>query len=700
LLLLLLILLVSAGAVLSWQLAPGRGPDVGGAGQPRGPAGAVRPPDCSDDRDPKYLEPLEFGDPVVVPLARRPLEGLARTPLPAVEVYPWQPENLVAVLGEHRMRGHLFASSPDHQTLAVANGGNLHLGPVGTLHEKQLLSCPGAVAALAWSPAGGRLAVSLHTGAVLLYDVRNPAKTPDPTELGKVPAVVTSLSWSADGKYLIGGDAAPGLGKAHVWEVATGKVVRRLAHAGPVAGVAFSPVPGDYRAVTSGGPPDGRLHLWDAVASDKELAVIDFRRQPRPKTDLTTGVGMVAFSPDGKHALSCHPDGAVRVWALARFERDKEVCTLKGHSGAQRACFSPDGKAVVTTAFADNGVWLWDVAGGKQVRRLEAAGAVGCVGFLGGDVLAFCGNVSNDANVHLHEVPTGKEILPPAGHLGPLSGVAASPDGRAVASVAQDQSMRLWELREAPGDATVAVHRHRVGASAPVGVGFHPGGKRAFCYGGNPPVTLAEVGGGKNVTPAFTAGHRSLATSAGLTGDGRYALTGCQDGAVFLWRLRDGKQVREFEHDGPARVWLAPDMRRAFRAGGPKTRLLHLRCQTTLREWDPVSWAPFLPDGRAVFLGGATSPTWRVAAGGVEEGPPLPCSLAGFSTMHVSPDGKLVAGVRGHRVVVLELGSGKERWSWAAPAALYGVQGVALSADGGWLLTANGDGTAYVIRLP
>ena len=49
---------------------------------------------------------------------------------------------------------------------------------------------------------------------------------------------------------------------------------------------------------------------------------------------------------------------------------------------------------------------------------------------------------------------------------------------------------------------------------------------------------------------------------------------------------------------------------------------------------------------------------------------------------------------------IFDLETGRSVWDWTPPPHFGGVAGVALSADGGHLATANGDGTAYVVRLP
>ncbi len=62
------------------------------------------------------------------------------------------------------------------------------------------------------------------------------------------------------------------------------------------------------------------------------------------KGDLE-GIGSVAFSPDGRHALSGGGDGTLRLWDIATDETGEMIRTFEGHTDwVFSVAFSPDGQ--------------------------------------------------------------------------------------------------------------------------------------------------------------------------------------------------------------------------------------------------------------------------------------------------------------------------------------------------------------------
>ncbi|MCY3019106.1 MAG: hypothetical protein NTW87_08775 [Planctomycetota bacterium] len=78
------------------------------------------------------------------------------------------------------------------------------------------------------------------------------------------------------------------------------------------------------------------MKLWD-VATGREL---------RTFSGHTDGVFSVAFSPDGKLALSGSWDKTLKLWEVAT---GRELRTFSGHDGqVMSVAFSPDGKAALS----------------------------------------------------------------------------------------------------------------------------------------------------------------------------------------------------------------------------------------------------------------------------------------------------------------------------------------------------------------
>jgi hypothetical protein len=88
------------------------------------------------------------------------------------------------------------------------------------------------------------------------------------------------------------------------------------------------------------------VRLWDA-GDGRETGILKGH---------TKDVVGVAFSPDGRWALTASEDDTARLWDVAD---GRELAVLKGHTApVEKAVFGPDGKLVVTTS-GDNTVRLW-----------------------------------------------------------------------------------------------------------------------------------------------------------------------------------------------------------------------------------------------------------------------------------------------------------------------------------------------------
>ena len=133
-------------------------------------------------------------------------------------------------------------------------------------------------------------------------------------------------------------------------------------HTDVVTGVAFSR---DGKTAASGSGRDNTIRLWD-LKTGKEVRRID----------NANGVNEMAFSPDGRRLLSCHEDGTLRWWDVAT---GKELRRFPVQTDTlQAVALSADGRLAITGGGFDitGGGWkygtdfalrLWDVAEGKEL---------------------------------------------------------------------------------------------------------------------------------------------------------------------------------------------------------------------------------------------------------------------------------------------------------------------------------------------
>ncbi len=85
----------------------------------------------------------------------------------------------------------------------------------------------------------------------------------------------------------------------------------------------------------------------------------------------TAEVNSVAFSPDGRYALSGSYDQTLKLWEV---ETGEEVRTFKGHSApVYSVAFSPDSRYVLSGS-SDGTTRLWEVDSGDELALLMTIG--------------------------------------------------------------------------------------------------------------------------------------------------------------------------------------------------------------------------------------------------------------------------------------------------------------------------------------
>jgi WD40 repeat protein/DNA-binding SARP family transcriptional activator len=375
-------------------------------------------------------------------------------------------------------------------------------------------------------------------------------------------------------------------------------------HSNSVQDVAFSP---DGRLALSGscGKLDpngicvqGELILWDLEAG-AEL---------RRFEGHTHWVNGVAFSPDGKTALSGSGDATLILWDVSAalntgVETGEVIQRFKGHTGGvNRIAFSPDGQTALS-ASDDTTLILWNVATGEEIHRFEGhTGRVTCVAFSPDGQTALSG--SDDTILILWDVATGKEIRHFEGHINEVTGVAFNLDGRTMLSTA-DHTLRLWELE------TGEEIRQQSFGGMPVLFAISPDGRTViFGLGG---LRLWDIERWREYQWLLGGDSDGVwSESAVISPDGLLALSGSSDGSLRLWNLEGQVEFRRFETDGTplAAVAVSPDGRRLLTGDmTDETTLWDVERGEVIRRFEghEVAVSPnavaFSPDGRYALVG-------------------------------------------------------------------------------------------------
>lgn len=359
--------------------------------------------------------------------------------------------------GEPVSRAVSFAEfSPRGEDLMILTGDNeMSLWNLATMHRSLLGHSPGLFDVV-YNPTGSRI-LSTDRKSALLW-----------TAQGKLLARFEPPSGVLEARFDPSGQRILTLSdtSAQLWDVASGKPLLSFkGHTEGIASAAFSP---DGKRIATVGN-DGLAFLWDADNGRRLVAL------PKYPVRLSS----VAFSPDGKRILLAAWDQSVAVWDASLRQR---LCMLvKPRAiGTPSARFTPDGRLIIVGG-EQPAVWSTECQllarfpsqGDTIIAGLSPDGSRFVTTQMGGATA-----IRHTKNPNLKTTLQNYPILPnsarfsPDGHWVLLAGVekadlwnadtgrllfsfggraqvgraAFSPQGDAIATVAADGDLELWNI--------------------------------------------------------------------------------------------------------------------------------------------------------------------------------------------------------------------------------------------------------------
>src|SRR5262245_10331089 len=295
--------------------------------------------------------------------------------------------------------------------------------------------------------------------------------------------------------------------------------------------------------------------------------------------------------------------------------------------------------------------------------------------------------VSVNATVKLWDAATGQELLTLNTNQGQILEVAFSPDGKRLATWSDGSFVGLW-------DAATGQALHSLWSGAVMSVAFSPDGKR-----------LASAGFSVYLWDAAT-GHKLLALkdlsiavgSVAFSPDGKRLATGCADGVVKLWDTATGQELITLKVHSAAVGSLAFSLDGKRLATGSADRTVKLWDTATGQELitlkghsAAVGSVAFSPDGKRLATASAdrTVKLWDTATG--QELIALKGHSKGVFSLAFSLDGKRLATGSTDRTVIWDAAISQELLTLEDDSPW--VKSVAFSPDGKRLATWSWDRT-------
>ena len=364
-----------------------------------------------------------------------------------------------------------------------------------------------SVTSASFSPIGEAIVTASDEGTAKLWDLQGNCLV---TFTGHNDSV-TSVSFSPTGDVIATGSNDK---TAKLWDLQGNCLVTFTGHHYSVTSVSFSPN-GDAIATTS---IDGTAKLWDLQGN----CLVTFTRH-------NYSIDSISFSPNGDVLATASIEGTAKLWDL----QGNYLVTFTGHNAlVWSISFSPNGDAIAT-ASDDKTAKLWDLQGNCLVTFIGHNDSVWSISFSpNGNAIA---TASSDKTAKLWDLQ-GNCLVTFTGHNHWVTSISFSPTGDAIATASSDKTAKLWDLQ---GNCLVTVTGHEGSVNS---ISFSPNGDVIATASSDKTAKLWDLQGNCLVT--FTA-HNDLVRSVSFSPNGDAIATASQDGTAKLWDLQ-GNLLADF----------------------------------------------------------------------------------------------------------------------------------------------------------
>jgi len=282
-------------------------------------------------------------------------------------------------------------------------------------------------------------------------------------------------------------------------------------------------------------------------------------------------------------------------------------------------------------------------------------------------------------------------------HLGVVSCVAISPDGKTLVTGSYDQTLTLWQLSTGRVLHTLTGHGGKVYC-----VAIAPDGRTIASGSGDRSVRLWKLSTGRELRTCggWLGSHSDRVLAVAFSPNRRKLVSGSADRAIKIWRVSSGKELRSLCGQAAAVVAAAISPDGKVLASGGLEKILRIREMNgrlirSIRGQSKILAIAFSPDGKILAAGGFNGAIalWDWQTG--EQVGTLNGHGDRISSLAFSADGNTLASGSWDRSIKL--------WDWEGRTERYTLNGhsdrvcaVAFSPDSRTLVSGSADRTVKI----
>ena len=279
--------------------------------------------------------------------------------------------------------------------------------------------------------------------------------------------------------------------------------------------------------------PNGRFALTGAW--DNSARLWDLTKSPSISQKLvghSERVTSIALSHDGCFALTGSDDNTARLWDLTKFPFTNQILT--GHTDYVRSvALSPNGNFALTGSW-DGTARLWDLTK-SPITSHELRGHsnwIPSVSFSPDSRFALTGSADKTARLwDITKTPVTSQELSSHGLF--ITSTAFSSDSRLFLTGSLDKTAHLWDLTKSPiSSKQLKGHSGYVSC-----VAFSPNGRFALTGACDNTARLWDLSKDPITSQSLRGHTKNLISAVAFSPDSRFALTASEDNTARLWDL-------------------------------------------------------------------------------------------------------------------------------------------------------------------